>query len=113
MKRYAALVSSAVLVGIVPSSLLSCSAQEPAAQQATLEVREYRFAITGMHCENCVESITTAVSKLDGVSHCDVSLEDETAVISAAVADGEVLASAISSLGFGVKPIQPPDEPAD
>jgi copper chaperone CopZ len=39
------------------------------------------FDVTGMHCEGCVKAITTAVSNLDGVTACEVSLEEKSATV--------------------------------
>ena len=35
---------------------------------------EEKFDVTGMTCAACQANVTRVVSKLDGVSHCDVSL---------------------------------------
>lgn len=58
--------------------------------------------ISGMHCENCVNSITAALNKVEGVS-AKVSLADQTAVVSL---DREVeeykLRRAVEKAGFEV-----------
>jgi copper chaperone CopZ len=39
------------------------------------------FDVAGMHCDGCVNMITTVVSRLDGVVDCSVSLEEESATV--------------------------------
>ncbi|MEJ8733544.1 heavy-metal-associated domain-containing protein [Mediterraneibacter sp. ICN-202921] len=58
--------------------------------------------ISGMHCENCVNSVTRAINKIEGV-RAQVSLSSSSAVVSY---DREVsekeLKQAIEEAGFGV-----------
>jgi len=48
----------------------------PAAELVTL-----RFSVQGMTCQGCVNAVQTVVSRLDGVASCDVSLQDNSAVV--------------------------------
>lgn len=58
--------------------------------------------ISGMHCQNCVDSVTKCLNQIDGVS-ASVSLENQTAVVSY---DREVsetdLKRAVKKAGFSV-----------
>jgi len=45
------------------------------------ETTVLHFDVSGMHCQGCVNMITTVVSRLDGVVDCAVSLEEESATV--------------------------------
>ena len=54
--------------------LVACESQPPPRTVLTL-------SIEGMHCSSCVQSITAEIDKIDGVSSCVVSLEENNAVV--------------------------------
>jgi copper chaperone CopZ len=63
------------------------------------------LGVNGMHCDGCVNAVTTKVSRVEGVESCVVSLEAETATIiadPAAFADAQ---AAIEKLGYKVTPV--------
>ena len=65
------------------------------------EVKQ-EFAVTGMHCNGCVKSVTRAISQLPGVRRVDVSLETNGATVEY---DGTMVApaaivAAIQGAGF-------------
>jgi len=65
---------------------------------------EVTYEIEGMHCDGCVETISTEVAKLDHVHGLEVSLEQETAVVRLDDAEAaDAVAKAIEALGFGAK----------
>lgn len=58
--------------------------------------------ISGMHCQNCVNSVTNALNVIDGVS-AEVSLKDNRAEVSYDRAiDESVLKQAVEGAGFEV-----------
>ena len=58
--------------------------------------------ISGMHCQNCVNSVTSALNAIDGVS-AEVSLKDNRAEVSYDRAvDESVLKQAVEGAGFEV-----------
>ena len=58
--------------------------------------------ISGMHCQNCVNSVTNALNAIDGVS-AEVSLKDNRAEVSYDRAvDESVLKQAVEGAGFEV-----------
>jgi copper ion binding protein len=60
------------------------------------------FAVKGMHCDGCVNSVTRSISRLPGVRKVDVSLERMGATVEydgAAVQPAAILA-AIDAAGF-------------
>ena len=64
-----------------------------------------KFDVHGMTCGGCTGSVQRALSKIDGVSHVDVSLRPGTAMLEADMArvtTGQIEA-AISSLGYQAK----------
>jgi len=63
---------------------------------------EKEILIEGMHCNHCVESVKNALSKINGVSHVEVDLKKNIAVVDAKNVDDDVLADAIEEIGFEV-----------
>ena len=64
-----------------------------------------KFDVHGMTCGGCSGSVQRALSKIDGVSHVDVSLLPGMATVeadAARVTPGQIEA-AISSLGYQAK----------
>ncbi len=62
------------------------------------------LGVKGMHCDGCVNAVTTKVSKVEGVQSCEVSLEEETATIVADPAAFADARAAIEKLGYEVVP---------
>ena len=60
------------------------------------------FSVGGMHCGGCVKSVTGAVSRVPGVKHVDVSLENNAAKVEydATLATPEAIVAAIEGAGF-------------
>ena len=74
-----------------------------------------KFDVHGMTCGGCTGSVQRALSKIDGVSHVDVSLQPGAATLEAdpaRVTPGQIVA-AISSLGYQAKfhPAKPEARP--
>jgi copper chaperone len=64
-----------------------------------------KFDVHGMTCGGCTGSVQRELSKIDGVSHVDVSLSPGSATLEAdttRVTPGQIEA-AISSLGYQAK----------
>ena len=61
-----------------------------------------RFPVSGMTCGSCVNRITRAVRKLDGVTRVDVDLRKETATVSRepALVSNAALAAAVAEAGY-------------
>jgi copper chaperone CopZ len=92
-RRFAFLVAAVIAPAAI---LLGCDRPQPA-------VLAYR--VEGMHCEGCVAAITGKVTKVAGVTTCEVSLDGQSATVR--VDDGRIapqVESAIRGLGYTVKP---------
>ena len=66
------------------------------------DIVKREFAVAGMHCGGCVQSVTRAVSRVSGVRAVDVSLEKNAATVefdATAVAPPAIVA-AIEAAGF-------------
>jgi len=64
-----------------------------------------KFDVHGMTCGGCTGSVQRVLSKIDGVSHVDVTLEPGSATLevdTARVTPGQIEA-AISGLGYQAK----------
>lgn len=61
-----------------------------------------RFPVSGMTCSSCVNRITRAVRKLDGVTRVDVDLRREIATVrrEPALVSNEALAAAVAEAGY-------------
>ena len=66
------------------------------------DIVKREFAVVGMHCGGCVQSVTRAVSRVSGVKGVNVSLEKNAATVefdATAVAPAAIVA-AIEAAGF-------------
>lgn len=70
---------------IVPAGCSKSEAEATAAAKprAAVEPVTLTFAVEGMHCGGCAESIQETIVQLEGVSGCEVSFENKTAVVKA------------------------------
>jgi copper chaperone CopZ len=61
-----------------------------------------RFPVAGMTCGSCVNRITRAVQKLDGVTRVSVDLRRETTTVrrEPALVSNAVLAAAVAAAGY-------------
>ena len=61
-----------------------------------------RFPVSGMTCGSCVNRITRAVRKLDGVTRVSVDLGQETATVrrEPALVSNAALAGAVAAAGY-------------
>jgi copper chaperone CopZ len=78
-----ALISVGLVImssGCSESGAGSTAAAKP---QAAIEPVTLTFVVEGMHCGGCAASIQETVAKLEGVSACQVSFEDKTAIVKA------------------------------
>lgn len=61
------------------------------------------FTVTGMTCGHCVASVTTEVSKLNGVTRVDVDLATGSVTVeSNSSVDPGAFAAAVDEAGFAV-----------
>ncbi|MEU6346813.1 heavy metal-associated domain-containing protein [Streptomyces sp. NPDC046977] len=63
---------------------------------------EKRYAVTGMSCEHCVQSITQEVSKVPGVGEVVVDLAAHAVTVKGPAVDDAAVQAAITEAGFGV-----------
>lgn len=59
-----------------------------------------QYDITGMSCAACAARVEKAVSKLDGVTSCSVSLLTNSMSVEGSATDGEIV-SAVENAGYG------------
>lgn len=61
-----------------------------------------RFPVTGMTCGSCVNRITRAIRRLDGVTKVSVDLRRETATVrrEPALVSNAALATAVAQAGY-------------
>ncbi|QXC59291.1 copper ion binding protein [Aquihabitans sp. G128] len=59
------------------------------------------YAVSGMSCQHCIDSVTAEVGKLDGVAQVDVDLGAGTATVtSAAPLELDAVREAVDEAGF-------------
>ena len=65
-------------------------------------VETIRFPVSGMTCSSCVNRITRAVRKLEGVTRVAVDLRQETATVSRepALVSNAALVAAVAEAGY-------------
>ncbi len=73
---------------------------------------QINLPITGMHCENCVSTITRHLKKMDGILAAEVSLATEYAAVTfdAAILSEDAIVDKIRDLGFDVVDADEEDE---
>jgi copper chaperone len=62
----------------------------------------HRFAVTGMTCSHCVQSVSRAITRLDAAATVRVDLAAGQVEIASAL-DAARLAAAIAEEGYGVE----------
>ena len=61
------------------------------------------FKVTGMTCGHCVSSVTSEVSKLDGVTKVDVDLASGSVTVESNLPiDKAAIATAVDEAGFAL-----------
>ena len=68
---------------------------------------EEKFDVTGMTCAACQANVTRVVSKLDGVSHCDVSLLSNSMKVEfdQDKVNEQTICEAVKQIGYGASVI--------
>lgn len=97
-----------VLILLVAVVFFACGTSEKKSTNENAQAAEYLEAtlnISGMHCNNCVNSIEKGINELEGIKTVTVTLEDSTAVVEydkskLALSDIE---KAVQKRGFEVK----------
>jgi Cu+-exporting ATPase len=79
--------------------------QSEAPATGAVQVTEITINIGGMHCENCVASVTKGINELEGIDSVAVTLADSTAFVmfDPSKADVEKISKAIEARGYTVK----------
>lgn len=69
------------------------------------EIVEATINIGGLHCENCVASVTKGINGLEGISNVVVTLSDSTAVVKYDVSKLELaeIEKVVEKRGYTVK----------
>jgi copper chaperone len=85
------------------------SANKPAQSEqpvvTAVALTEAKLHVSGMHCENCVASVTKGINELEGIDSVAVTLTDSTAFVlfDPSKADVEKIAKAIEARGYTAK----------
>merc|ERR1711879_244849 len=69
---------------LIAFAFVACSSGEKKTSESAsknAEIVEASFNVCGMHCENCVASITKGVNELEGIESIAITLDDSTAVV--------------------------------
>jgi Cu+-exporting ATPase len=77
------------------------SAEPATPRSISADSREVRFAVKGIHCQGCVNSIESSVGRVAGVRSVDVSLEGESARVRCSVETPmDAIVAAIGEAGY-------------
>ena len=98
--------------GIAGCTTGEAEATEPAAEanEPTAASATSSFAISGMHCGSCANSIRETVAELDGVSDCELTFEDQVLTVTwagEAVGDEQAIIAAVTELGYSAATAEP------
>ena len=103
-----------VVVGGVTVWLVSeARVQENVVDEVNLAARR-EFAIEGMHCQGCADSISTALTAIPGVQSARVSFADKRAVVLASESDvpTDKILAAITAVGYEARAQSPERTPS-
>ncbi len=95
-----------VLIVFVSCQSGNKNVKEEKSGDQPVQMVETTIHISGMHCDNCVASVTKGINELEGIESVVVSLNDSTAVVSFNSNKVELsqIEKAIESRGYTIKP---------
>lgn len=76
------------------------STKEPTLTKPAANLRRLEFAISGMTCNHCVETVGRTLRQSPGVRRVEVNLKEGRAVVAGEDIDAQRLTEAINSLGY-------------
>lgn len=84
----------------------AANTEQLSAQEGVIEVAV--IDVSGLHCESCVNTITTALNEIDGITDTKVSLEQEQAKFKfePAKVSMEDVKTAIEGKGYGMGEVE-------
>jgi copper chaperone CopZ len=92
------------LFACLAACVLGCGQQPQVpvrAQQGNSQMMETReFAVEGMSCEGCVNTVTSVLKAVPGVKSVVVSLKDKKATVLAVQVPSQTIEDAISKAGY-------------
>lgn len=84
-----------ILLMCVAACIFGCG------QQDSLPMTETReFAIEGMSCEGCVNTVTSALKAVPGVKSVEVSLKDKKATVVADRVSSQTIEDTVAKAGY-------------
>lgn len=97
-----------LIIIFIAFAFVACGTSEKKAPDNTsqkAEIVETTIHIGGLHCENCVASVTKGINELNGIEKVVVTLSDSTAVVNydASKVKLQELEEAVVKRGFSVK----------
>ena len=84
-----------ILLVCLTACLFGCGQQD---NSRTMETRE--FAIDGMSCEGCINTVTSALKAVPGVKSVEASLKDKKATVVADRASSQTIEDAVARAGY-------------
>jgi len=80
----------------------------PATPVSDADLVSLTYSVGGLHCDGCVQGVTTTVAALPGVAECEVSLDEGRMVVRVDdPATGEAVAAAVRGMNYTVAPLPP------
>ena len=97
-----------LIIILIAFAFVACSSGEKKASEnsaKSAEIVETTINIGGLHCENCVASVTKGINSLDGIEDVVVTLSDSTAVVNFDASQLELaeIEKVIVKRGYSVK----------
>lgn len=89
---------------LAAASLSPARAADPAASPAS-DLKTEKLSVSGMHCEPCAETITTAVQKVKGVENVTVKFVEKEATVTyhAGATTVDTIIAKIKEAGYDAK----------
>lgn len=84
----------------------STTSTSPATPATGADLVSLTYSVNGLHCDGCVQGVTSTVSALPGVAECQVSLEEGRMVVRVdEPATGDAVAAAVRAMNYTVAPL--------
>ncbi len=81
---------------------------------ADKEATVLHFNVEGMHCQGCANGIASAINELPGITTCNVSFEEKTAMVSATNPDmQDAIIETITEAGYTASMAEKPATPSE
>ena len=99
-----------LLILLMVAGFVACNSGTKKVEEktnASTELVQASLSIGGMHCADCVASVTKGINSLDGIADVAVTLDDSTAIVKydASAVNMDDIKAAVAKRGYTVKSV--------